>query len=435
MQSETPRYWDDYEVGTKFPLGSTSFTAQEIVEFARQFDPQSFHVDAEAARDSMFGGLIASGWHVAAKLMRLFVDNYIDQRTALGSPGLDEIALAEAGAAGRHADRLGRMRRQGAVQEPARDGRHPRALARHQPEGRAGDDGEGHQHGAAEAGMKRAVKGLDHVVVMVDGIDAAEAAYRKLGFQVQPRGFHRKLGTANHLMIFDNDYFEILGIVEDTAVQRRAPRMAEGGRRARQRGAGDRRRRPRLRRLQGGGPRARCAAVLRPRRRGRGQDRARAVPHRAHPQDQHAGGRLLRLRAPDAAIRLSRRMGQASQRRARHPGRHRDRRAAGASGSPSSRSISAPGSVTARGRRAGGRYRHAAHPLPDARRTTPRAIPASRRCGRATIRRCCRCGSTASLPARRCWRRTASSRCKPDAGRLIVPPVGSRPPHPGIRER
>ena len=64
--------------------------------------------------------------------------------------------------------------------------------------------------------MKRAVKGLDHVVVMVDGIDAAEAAYKKLGFQVQPRGFHRKLGTANHLMIFDTDYFEILGVVEDT---------------------------------------------------------------------------------------------------------------------------------------------------------------------------------------------------------------------------
>lgn len=66
--------------------------------------------------------------------------------------------------------------------------------------------------------MKRAVKGLDHVVVMVDGIDAAQAAYQRLGFQVQPRGFHKKLGTANHLMIFDNDYFEILGIVEDTAL-------------------------------------------------------------------------------------------------------------------------------------------------------------------------------------------------------------------------
>jgi len=64
--------------------------------------------------------------------------------------------------------------------------------------------------------MRRAIRGLDHLVVMVDGIDAAEAAYRRLGFQVQPRGFHRKLGTANHLMIFDKDYFEILGIVEPT---------------------------------------------------------------------------------------------------------------------------------------------------------------------------------------------------------------------------
>jgi hypothetical protein len=64
--------------------------------------------------------------------------------------------------------------------------------------------------------MKRPVKGIDHVVVMVDGIDAARAAYERLGFQVQPRGFHKKLGTANHLMIFEHDYFEILGIVEDT---------------------------------------------------------------------------------------------------------------------------------------------------------------------------------------------------------------------------
>lgn len=91
MQSQAPRYWDDYEVGQKFPLGSTSFTADEIVDFARRYDPQSFHVDADAARQSMFGGLIASGWHVTAKLMRLFVDNYVDQRTALGSPGVDEV--------------------------------------------------------------------------------------------------------------------------------------------------------------------------------------------------------------------------------------------------------------------------------------------------------------------------------------------------------
>jgi len=64
---------------------------------------------------------------------------------------------------------------------------------------------------------EHAVRGLDHVVVMVDGIDAAQRQYERLGFQVQPRGFHRKLGTANHLMIFDKDYFEILGIVEGTS--------------------------------------------------------------------------------------------------------------------------------------------------------------------------------------------------------------------------
>lgn len=86
-----PRYWEDYEVGRKYPLGSTTFTEQEIVAFGREFDPQSFHVDAEAARQSPFGGLIASGWHVAAKVMRLYVDNHVDPRTALGSPGLDEL--------------------------------------------------------------------------------------------------------------------------------------------------------------------------------------------------------------------------------------------------------------------------------------------------------------------------------------------------------
>lgn len=86
-----PRYWEDYEVGQKFALGSTSFTEQEIVDFARRFDPQSFHIDRDAAARSMFGGIIASGWHVASKMMRLFVDNYVDHRTALGSPGLDEL--------------------------------------------------------------------------------------------------------------------------------------------------------------------------------------------------------------------------------------------------------------------------------------------------------------------------------------------------------
>jgi len=91
MTAEKPRYWEDYEVGQHFPLGSTSFTEDEIVSFAKLYDPQSFHVDREAAGKSMFGGIIASGWHVASKMMRLFVDNYVDHRTTLGSPGLDEL--------------------------------------------------------------------------------------------------------------------------------------------------------------------------------------------------------------------------------------------------------------------------------------------------------------------------------------------------------
>ncbi|MBS0540643.1 MAG: VOC family protein [Proteobacteria bacterium] len=76
-----------------------------------------------------------------------------------------------------------------------------------------------------------AVRGLDHAVVMVDGIDAAEAAYRRLGFQVQPRGFHTRLGTANHLMVFERDYFEILGIVAPTTfnAERREWLKAGGG--------------------------------------------------------------------------------------------------------------------------------------------------------------------------------------------------------------
>jgi catechol 2,3-dioxygenase-like lactoylglutathione lyase family enzyme len=76
---------------------------------------------------------------------------------------------------------------------------------------------------------KMAVKGLDHVVVMVDGIDAAEKQYERLGFQVQPRGFHTRLGTANHLMIFDHDYFEILGIVEPTSFNAERREWLKGG--------------------------------------------------------------------------------------------------------------------------------------------------------------------------------------------------------------
>lgn len=67
------RYYEDIAVGQRRELGSFTFTAESIKEFARKFDPQPFHLDEEAGRRSLFGGLAASGWHVSAVCMRLLV--------------------------------------------------------------------------------------------------------------------------------------------------------------------------------------------------------------------------------------------------------------------------------------------------------------------------------------------------------------------------
>src|SRR5690349_6800223 len=82
---------EDFSPGQVIELGSRSFTQQEMVAFARQFDPQPFHVDEAAARQSIYGGLIASGWHTVATLMRLMVDGYLSKSASMGSPGVDEI--------------------------------------------------------------------------------------------------------------------------------------------------------------------------------------------------------------------------------------------------------------------------------------------------------------------------------------------------------
>jgi acyl dehydratase len=84
-------YWEDLTVGSKRELGSVQPTKEEILVFATQFDPQPFHVDEEAARDSIFGGLCASGWHTCAMAMRLMVDNFLTQAASLGSPGLESL--------------------------------------------------------------------------------------------------------------------------------------------------------------------------------------------------------------------------------------------------------------------------------------------------------------------------------------------------------
>jgi acyl dehydratase len=87
----TDRYFEDYVTGEVFEYGQIPVTADEIVEFARRFDPQDMHVDPAAAARGRFGGLIASGWHTAAMMMRLFADNFLSKVASLASPGLDEL--------------------------------------------------------------------------------------------------------------------------------------------------------------------------------------------------------------------------------------------------------------------------------------------------------------------------------------------------------
>jgi len=86
-----PTYFDDYAPGTTFDCGSVSVDEAEIISFAKTFDPQALHVDPEAAARGPFGGLVASGWHTAALVMRQLVEHYLAAEASLGSPGMDEI--------------------------------------------------------------------------------------------------------------------------------------------------------------------------------------------------------------------------------------------------------------------------------------------------------------------------------------------------------
>ena len=85
------RYFDDLNIGDRIDTGSHTFTEEAIVAFAKQFDPQPFHVDPEAAKAYIYGGVIASGWHTASVVMRLIVDSAIDLSASLGSPGFDDL--------------------------------------------------------------------------------------------------------------------------------------------------------------------------------------------------------------------------------------------------------------------------------------------------------------------------------------------------------
>jgi acyl dehydratase len=87
----TERYFEDYVPGAVFEFGSIRLDQDEIIEFARHFDPQSIHTDPIAAAQGPFAGLIASGWHTGGVIMRLFVDNYLSHVASMASPGLDEL--------------------------------------------------------------------------------------------------------------------------------------------------------------------------------------------------------------------------------------------------------------------------------------------------------------------------------------------------------
>jgi acyl dehydratase len=91
-QGSGPRVaFEDLKQGERRTFGPRVLTREEIVTFARDWDPQPFHLDEAAAARSPFGGLIASGWQTAALTMRLVVDGFLAHSTSMGSPGLDEL--------------------------------------------------------------------------------------------------------------------------------------------------------------------------------------------------------------------------------------------------------------------------------------------------------------------------------------------------------
>lgn len=91
----TPRpirwYWEDFPVGNVREFGAMPVTREAVLAFARQFDPQPFHLDDAAAAASLFGRLAASGWHTCSMAMRMMCDDYLLESSGLGSPGIDSL--------------------------------------------------------------------------------------------------------------------------------------------------------------------------------------------------------------------------------------------------------------------------------------------------------------------------------------------------------
>ncbi|MGX4640237.1 MaoC family dehydratase [Massilia sp. SYSU DXS3249] len=91
MSESRQWYFEDFAPGQEIDLGRRTVTEEEIIAFATQFDPQPFHIDQEAAAKSIYGGVIASGWHTCAMMMRMVVDGMRCEEAGMGSPGLDGV--------------------------------------------------------------------------------------------------------------------------------------------------------------------------------------------------------------------------------------------------------------------------------------------------------------------------------------------------------
>ena len=83
--------FEDFPPGTRFDFAPRTVSAEEIVTFAREFDPQPMHVDEAAGKASILGGLAASGWHTSAMMMRMLFDSYLARTAGEGSPGVDRM--------------------------------------------------------------------------------------------------------------------------------------------------------------------------------------------------------------------------------------------------------------------------------------------------------------------------------------------------------
>lgn len=85
------RYFEDFQPGQVSEVGPYVVSREEIIAFAKQFDPQPFHLSDEGGRESIFGGIIGSGWHTASICHRLIVEGLLSKSSSMGSPGLDEL--------------------------------------------------------------------------------------------------------------------------------------------------------------------------------------------------------------------------------------------------------------------------------------------------------------------------------------------------------